>query len=144
MRADYINENSSSAFGWKKKVQSVGAALTLTSDDSGKVYMCESSGGAFSITLPTAATGENGDCYKFIVEEDTPTADITIAAGSAIINLVSKDAGGDLGASSAGTAVSNIILDTTAKKGDYVDIMYWNGAYWAESLSAVNAGVQTS
>ena len=54
MRADYINENSASAFGWKKKVQYVGAAITLTNDDSGKVFMCESSGGAYSITLPTA------------------------------------------------------------------------------------------
>lgn len=144
MRADYINENSASSFGWKNKVQYVGSAITLTNDDSGKVFMCESSGGAFSITLPTAATGEDGCNFKFIVEEETPTADITIAAGSAIISLVSKDAGGDAGVSTAGTQVSNVILDTTAQKGDYVELMFTAGEYVGSSLSGINNGIQTS
>ena len=144
MRADYINENSASAFGWKKKVQYVGAAITLTNDDSGKVFMCESSGGAYSITLPTASTGEDGCNFKFIVEEETPTGDITIAAGSAIISLVSKDAGGDGGVSTAGTQVSNVILDTTAQKGDYVELMFTAGEYVGSSLSGINNGIQTS
>ena len=142
MRADYLNENSNSTNSFKKKVEEIGADRTLTSEDSGKVFAVESSGGAFSITLPTTLV--NGVHYKFIVWEETPTADVTIAAGSAIVSMVHKDAGGDAAASTAGTQVSNIILDTTAQRGDVVDIMFWGGEYVATALSGINNGIQTS
>ena len=100
-RASYLEQNSGATYGHKKKVEKITAARTLTNDDSGKVFMLDSAGGAYSITLPTAATGEDGVYYKFIVEEETPTADITIAAGSAIISLVAFDGGGDVGNSTA-------------------------------------------
>jgi hypothetical protein len=90
MRADYLNENSGSSFALKKKVEFISAARTLDEDDSGKVFMCDSADGAYSITLPTAATGQDGTYYKFIVWEETPTADITIAAGSAIVSGVNE------------------------------------------------------
>lgn len=144
MRSDYLNENSGATYGVKKKVQSIGADITISNDDSGKVFMCESSGGAVAITLPTTSSGEDGVYYKFVVEEETPTNDITIGAGSAIISLVSKDADGDLGASTAGTQVSNVILDTTAQKGDYVEFMFTKGEYVAESMSGIGGGIQTS
>ena len=144
MRADYLNESSGSTFGLKKKVEKIVAARTLTNDDSGKVFLCDSAGGAYSITLPTASTGEDGVYYKFIVEEETPTGDITIAAGSAIISLVQKDAGGNAANSTAGTQVSNVILDTTAQKGVYVELMFVGGEYVGSSLSGINNGIQTS
>lgn len=144
MRSDFLNESSGSTFGLKKKVERIVAARTLTNDDSGKVFLCDSAGGAYSITLPTASTGEDGVYYKFIVEEETPTGDITIAAGSAIISLVQKDAGGDAANSTAGTQVSNVILDTTAQKGDYVELMFIGGEYVGSSLSGINNGIQTS
>ena len=143
-RASYLEENSGATFGIKRKVEKITAARTLTNDDSGKIFMCDSAGGAYQITLPTASSGEDGVYYKFIVEEETPTGDITIAAGSAIIDLVSKDAGGDEGVSTAGTAVSNVILDTTARKGDYVELMFVAGKYVGSSMSGVNNGIQTS
>jgi|TARA_R100000315_G_scaffold30115_1_gene11975 hypothetical protein len=144
MRSDYLNENSGSTFGLKKKVEKLTGAVTLTNDDSGKIFMCDSAGGAYQITLPTASSGEDGVYYKFIVEEETPTGDITIAAGSAIISLVQKDAGGDAANSTAGTQVSNVILDTTAQKGDYVELMFIGGEYVGSSLSGINNGIQTS
>jgi len=142
MRADYLNENSNSTNSYKKKVEEIGADRTLSSEDSGKVFACESSGGAVAITLPT--TLENGVHYKFIVWEETPTADITIAAGSAIVSMVHKDAGGDAAASTAGTQISNVILDTTAQRGDYVNFLAWNGEWLAEAMSSINAGIHTS
>ena len=142
MRSDYLNKNSGKTNGYLKKVESVGAARTLTSEDSGKVFACESSGGAFTVTLPTTLV--DGVHYKFIVWEETPTADITIAAGSAIVSMVHKDAGSDAAASTAGTQISNVILDTTAQRGDYVNILAWNGEWLAEAMSSINAGVHTS
>ena len=112
MRSDYLNENSGSTFGLKKKVERITAARTLTNDDSGKVFMLDSAGGAYEITLPTASSGEAGVYYKFIVEEETPTGAITLAAGSAIVSFVMKDAGGDASNSTAGT--------TTLKGGSIV------------------------
>jgi hypothetical protein len=142
MRSNFLNENSGDAYGHKKKVQYLAAAVTLTNDDSGKVYTCDSTDGAYAITLPT--TLEDGVYYKFIVWEETPTADITIAAGSAIISGVNKDAGGDGANSTGGTQVSNIILDTTAQRGDWVNLMAWNGEWLMEAFSSINNGIQVS
>jgi len=144
MRSDILNENSGATFKHKKKIHSINADITITNDDSGKVYMCDSAGGAVAITLPTASTGEDGVYFEFVVWEETPTADITIGAGSAIISLVQKDAGGDAANSTAGTQVTNVILDTTAQRGDYVRLTFWNGEYFAESMSGINNGIQTS
>ena len=143
MRSDYLNVNSQHS-NWKKKTELVGAARTLTADDSGKEFYLESSGGAFSITLPTGAGIEDGVNYKFVVWEETPTGDITIAAGSAIISGVNKDAGGDAANSTAGTQVSNVILDTTAQRGDWVNFMAVNGEWVIEAFSSINNGIQTS
>ena len=143
-RASYLNENSGNTGGHKLKVEPVKAARTLSNDDSGKVFMLDSAGGAYSITLPTAASGEQGIYYKFIVEEETPTADITIAAGSAIISLVAFDGGGDVGNSTAGTQVSNILVEAASQKGDYIEMMFYNGEYVASGLSAINDGFTTS
>jgi hypothetical protein len=87
---------------------------------------------------------EDGVYYKFIVWEETPTADITIAAGSAIISGVNKDAGGDAANSTAGTQVSNVILDTTAQRGDWVNFIAVNGEWAIEAFSSINQGIQTS
>jgi len=143
-----ILEQNSGVGGLLLNIEHITANKTLDKEDSGKVFMCSSTDGAVAITLPTVGTGdasaENGLYYKFIVWEETPTADITIGAGSAIVSLVSKDAGADAGASTAGTQVSNIILDTTAQRGDYVEMTFWNGEWVASSLSAINGGIQTS
>ena len=142
MRSDILNENSQQTGGKKLKVVNLTVAHTLTNEDSGKVYACDSAGGAYEITLPTSL--EDGVYYKFIVWEETPTADITIAAGSAIISGVNKDAGGDAANSTAGTQVSNVILDTTAQRGDWVNFMAVNGEWVVEAFSSINNGIQTS
>ena len=95
-------------FNTRKNVHALTAAYTVLDSDSGKVFTLDSAGGAYQITLPTAP--EEGFHCKFIVKEDTPTADITIAAGSAILDGVNDDGQGNVANSTAGTAVSNIIV----------------------------------
>ena len=146
MRSDVLNSNSNN-YGKVydvKDVELVSADKTLAISDSGKVFMCESSGGAYSITLPAATENKVGWNCKFIVWEETPTNDITIAAGSAILSGVNKDAGGDAANSTAGTQVSNIILDTTAERGDVVEVMYYGDEYVFTAFSSINNGIQTS
>ena len=143
MRSDILNVNSSSTFTHKKKVQSINADVTLTNEDSGKVFMLDAAGGTVAITLPTASTGEDGVYYKFIVEEETPGNAITIAAGSAIVSFVGLDVSGTA-ASTAGTQVSNIIIGTSAQKGDVVELMFTKGEYVGTVLSGINGAITTS
>ena len=125
-------------------VEDITAAVTLTNEDSGKIFMLDSAGGAYQITLPVAANLDAGWNCKFVTKEDTPTADITIAAGSAIIDFVQKDAAGDAGASTAGTAVSNILVEAASKQGDYINIFTDGTTYYADGLSGVATGHTTS
>ena len=143
MRAATREKNSGKG-GFLKKIEPITVARTLVEADSGKVFMLSSADGAYQITLPTASTGVDGCHYKFIVEEETPTGAITIAAGSAIISLVMKDAGGDASNSTVGTQVSNLIVGTSAQKGDYINIMFTGGEYVAEAMSGINNAITTS
>ena len=142
MRSAFLEQNSGATAGVKKKVVNVDAAITLTNDDSGKVYMLSATGGTVAVTLPTSL--EDGVYYKFIVEEETPSNAITIAAGSAIVSLVMKDAGGNASNSTAGTQVSNLIIGTSAQKGDYIDLMAAGDEWVGECLSSIDDAVTTS
>ena len=146
MRSDVLNSNSNE-YGKLydlKDISQVSAAKTLTLADSGNVYMLESSGGAYAITLPTATSGVSGINYKLIVEEETPTGAITIAAGSAIVSLVMKDPGGNASNSTAGTQVSNLVIGTSAQKGDYINLLFWDGEWLAEAMSGIDDAITTS
>ena len=142
MRSAFLEQNSGVTAGVKKKVVNVDADITLTNDDSGKVYMLSATGGTVAVTLPTSL--EDGVYYKFIVEEETPSNAITIAAGSAIVSLVMKDAGGNASNSTVGTQVSNLVIGTSAQKGDYIDLMAAGGEWVGEWLSSIDDAVTTS
>ena len=141
MRSDILNQNSQETGGVKKKVVHVDAAITLTNDDSGKVFMISDTGGTVAVTLPTSL--ENGVYYKFIVEEETPSNAITIAAGSAIVSFVGLDVSGTL-ASTAGTQVSNVIIGTSAQKADSIELMAAGNEWVGTALSGINGSVTTS
>jgi len=141
MRSAYLEQNSGATAGVQKKVVNVDADITLTNDDSGKVYMLSATGGTVAVTLPTSL--EDGVYYKFIVEEETPSNAITIAAGSAIVSFVGLDVSGTA-ASTAGTQVSNVIIGTSAQKADSVEIMAAGGEWVGTVLSGINGSVTAS
>ena len=149
MRSDVLNQNSQHT-DWKKKVELIGVARTLTEADSGKEFYLESSGGAFSITLPTGADIEDGVNYKFWVQENTPTGAITLAAGSAIvfgkINETEVDTSDDGPGSSAdgATGVSNVILGTSALNGDFIELDAYGGHWFLNGQSGKDGAVTTS
>ena len=141
MRSDILNQNSQATGGVKKKVVHVDADITLTNDDSGKVFLLSATGGTVAVTLPTSL--ENGVFYSFIVEEETPSNAITIAAGSAIVSFVGLDVSGTL-ASTAGTQVSNVIIGTSAQKADSIELMAAGNEWVGTALSGINGSVTTS
>ena len=142
MRSDILNQNSQATGGVKKKVVHVDADITLTNDDSGKVFLLSATGGTVAVTLPTSL--EDGVYYKFIVEEETPSNAITIAAGSAIVSFVMKDAGGNASNSTAGTQISNVIIGTSAQKADYVELLAVGGEWVGSALSSIDDAITTS
>ena len=129
-------------FNARRETHTVDGAYTVTAADSGKVFMLSSTAGACEITLPTTLV--EGLYYKFIVEEDTPTGVITIAAGDSIIDLVMKDIGGDASNSTAGTQVDNILIVVATKQGDYIDMFTDGSSWYAECMSSTNNSITTS
>ena len=129
-------------FNTRKHVHALDGAYTVLASDSGKTFMLSATGGTVAITLPT--TLESGLNYKFVTLEDTPSNAITIGAGSAIIDMVMKDAGGNASNSTAGTAVSNIIVGATSTQGDYINIFTDGTTWYAECLSGINDAITTS
>ena len=143
MRSDILNVNSQQTGGHKLKVTNLVADTTLTEADSGKVFFITAAS-TVAITIPTATSGEDGIHFKFVVWEETPTAAITIGAGSAIVSMVMKDAGGNASNSTAGTQVSNIIIGTSAQRGDYVNMVFFGGEWVADCISGIDNAVTTS
>ena len=130
--------------GTRLNIHDVDGAYTVLQSDSGKVFMLSSTGGACEITLPVAANLQEGWHAKFVVKEDTPTGVITIAAGSAIIDMVMKDPGGNASNSTVGTAKSNILLRATCTQGDYVNIFTDGNTYYAEAISGIDDAIDFS
>ena len=129
----------------QRAVVSVGSTKTLDPLESGRLVWLESSGGAFTLTLPSVAAGLH---YRMMVTEHTPTGAITIAAGSAIIfgkiNETEVDDGEDGPGSSAATGVSNLIIGVSAHKGDWVEF-YSDGTGWyIHGSSAADGAFTTS
>ena len=130
--------------GTRLNIHDVDGAYTVLQSDSGKVFMLSSTGGACEITLPVAANLQEGWNCKFVVKEDTPTGVITIAAGSAIIDMVMKDPGANASNSTVGTAKSNILLRATCTQGDYVNIFTDGSTYYAEAMSGIDDAIDFS
>ena len=129
-------------FNTRKNVHALDGDYTVLASDSGKIFMLSATGGTVAITLPT--TLAVGLHYKFVTLEDTPSNAITIAAGSAIIDFVQKDAGGDASNSTAGTAVSNIIIGTSSTQGDVINLFTDGTTWYGEVLSGINNAITTS
>ena len=131
-------------FNTRKNIHALNAAYTVLQSDSGKIFMLSATAADYTITLPVAADLEEGWFCKFVVKEDTPSNVTTIAAGSAIIDMVMKDPGGDASNSTAGTAVSNIVVGETCTQGDVINIFTDGVTYYAEALSGINDAITTS
>ena len=131
-------------FNTRKNIHALDGAYTMLASDSGKTFMLSATGGTVAITLLPAADLVEGWFCKFVVLEDTPSNAITIGAGSAIIDGVQKDAGGDAANSTAGTAVSNIVVGTSSTQGDVIDLFCDGNTYYFECLSGINNAVTTT
>ena len=133
MRSDVLNANSNS-YGKVydcKDVELLTAAKTLTVADSGKVFMCDSAGGAYEITLPLMSTIDRGWNAEFIV--GTVAANkVTIANNTAEDTIVGVVSYSDTDSSNVATATSESAVD---------EIVFISGAQLGETVNIVSNGV---
>ena len=116
-------------------------AYTVLQSDSGKTFMV--SGGAQAVTLPPVADLQEGWHCKF-VNSASPSGDKTLAAGSAIVHGVCNDAGDGVACGTAGTAVTNIIIEAAGQAGDYVEIFTDGSLYYFDAQASTNTAYTTS
>jgi len=125
-------------------VEAITVATTLLPADSGKIFTLDSAGGAYAITLPAVANSA-GCVYKFVVLENTPTADITISSDAANIFgnlLIQSDTNEDNRVAAAG--VTSVLVDTVALKGDMVEFIGTGANYIVQGFSQIQGAFTTA
>jgi hypothetical protein len=117
----------------------IAAAVTLTSANSGKVFMVSEVGADYTITLPTVSAGLR---YKFFLDATTGAKSITVSAPKANSIFGTYTSGG--GAVTAGRidAKTSIIFSKTAVVGDYIELVGLSANKWsAVAVSAVKDAI---
>ena len=140
MRSDYLEKNSGVS-DLKRKIRHVNAAITLTAEDSGTVFMINQAA-AYAITLPECATEDNklmGWSAEFI---------LGTVASNAVTVIVTDDDGdimhghgidGEDGVAqtvSEGTGFDVVTFISGATKGDRASIVCDGDSYYVFSLAA--------
>jgi len=139
MRSDYLEQNSGVS-DLKKKIRHVNAALTLTAEDSGTVFMINQAA-AYAITLPECATEDNklmGWNAEFIlgtVASNAVTVQVTDDDGD---NMHGHGIDGENAAQtvSEGTGFDVLTFISGATKGDRASIICDGDSYYVFSLAA--------
>ena len=148
MRCDYLEKNRGVS-DLKRKIRHVNAAITLTAEDSGTVFMINQAA-AYAITLPECATEDNklmGWSAEFIVG--------TVASNAVTVQVTDDDGDimhghgidGEDGAAqtvSEGTGFDVVTFISGATKGDRASIICDGDSYYVFSLAADKAHVTFS
>ena len=142
MRSDYLEKNSGVS-DLKRKIRHVNAAITLTAEDSGSVFLINQ-GAAYAITLPECATEDNklmGWNAEFILDtadSNAVTVQVTGDDGDNMVGL-GIDMEGSTGTESTGFDVLTFISGAT--KGDRASIVCSGDYYYIFSAAADKAHI---
>ena len=142
MRSDYLERNSGVS-DLKKKVRHINAAITLTAEDSGSVFLINQAA-AYAITLPECATEDNklmGWNAEFILDTaaaNAVTIQVTDDDGDIMVGH-GLDMEGSTGTESTGFDVLTIISGAT--KGDRASIVCSGDYYYVFSVAADKAHI---
>ena len=142
MRSDYLEKNSGVS-DLKRKIRHVNAAITLTAEDSGSVFLINQAA-AYAITLPECATEDNklmGWNAEFILDTaaaNAVTIQVTDDDGDIMVGH-GLDMEGSTGTESTGFDVLTIISGAT--KGDRASIVCSGDYYYVFSVAADKAHI---
>ena len=116
------------------EVEAVTGAITLTAEDSGKVFILKAAAGA-QITLPAVATSA-GFRFKFVIGLAFATTNWTVLAASNVIEGSVLVAGAHV----AGVNENTISFVASAESlGDFAELVC-DGTNWFVNGSGVTAG----
>lgn len=116
------------------QVEAVTGAITLTAEDSGKVFILKAAAGA-QITLPAVATS-SGFRFKFVVGLAFATTNWTVLAASNVIEGSVLVAGAHV----AGVNENTISFVASAESvGDFAELVC-DGTNWYVNGSGVTTG----
>ena len=121
----------------KRPVIALTAARTVLPTESGTVFTLNSTGGAYTVTLPTVANG-SGCHFTFFVAENTPTHDITITSGATNISgniMIQADSGEDNRV--ACVTRTSVLVDQNALLGDSLEFFCDGTSYFVIGRGSV-------
>jgi hypothetical protein len=148
MRSDYLEKNSGVS-DLKKKIRHINAAITLTAEDSGTVFMINQAA-AYAITLPECATEDNklmGWSAEFIlgtVASNAVTVQVTDDDGDIMHGIGIDGEDGAAQTVSEGSGFDVLTFISGATKGDKASITCDGDSYYVYSLAADKAHVTFS
>jgi len=137
-----INWGSTTHSSHRLKVESLITTKTVTTADSGKVFMLNLAGG-FTVTLPSVTATDVAGCHwTFIVGTDPTTAYI-IAGGTAdkMAGKIVCSAGGNEDEENAITGDQVNFIADTAKVGDKVEIYADGTGFYAYGITGAAGGI---
>ena len=148
MRSDYLEKNSGVS-DVKKKIRHVNAAITLTAEDSGSIFMINQAA-AYAITLPECATEDNklmGWNAEFIIgtqNTNAVTVQVTDDDGDIMHGHGIDGEDGAAQTVSEGTGFDVVTFISGATKGDRASIICDGDSYYVFSLAADKAHITFS
>ena len=148
MRSDYLERNSGVS-DLKRKIRHVNAAITLTAEDSGSIFMINQAA-AYAITLPEAATEDNklmGWSAEFIlgtVASNAVTVQVTDDDGDIMHGIGIDGEDGAAQTVSEGTGFDVLTFISGATKGDRASLICDGDSYYVFSLAADKAHITFS
>ena len=148
MRSDYLERNSGVS-DLKRKIRHVNAAITLTAEDSGSIFMINQAA-AYAITLPEAATEDNklmGWSAEFIlgtVASNAVTVQVTDDDGDIMHGIGIDGEDGATQTVSEGTGFDVLTFISGATKGDRASLICDGDSYYVFSLAADKAHITFS
>jgi hypothetical protein len=143
-KADELLDDYSNGLRSIGRTLPLAADSTLTSDDSGKIIFVDATGaaGEVDIALPAPSAGLY---FKFICTEDTPSHDVKIVATGTIVYgiiMVQSDTNEDNSVVAAGS--TNVLFDTTCKKGDWVEFVSDGTSWFIKGMGTVQGAFTVS
>lgn len=146
----FLEQNSSSSYSHKKKVQSLVEAYSMQELDSGKIFKLNSAT-EFAVTLPSVADAGIGWYCKIVVDAAPSGADYTVVEKASAdtdviivngINELEVDTNDD-GVYSAGcTTIS--FKSGVALQGDFIDIWCDGSNFYVSGQTKADGGIEVA
>lgn len=143
----FLEQNSSSSYAHKKKVQSLVAAYSMQELDSGKIFKLNSAS-EFAVTLPSVADAGIGWYCKIVVDAAPSGADYTVVEKASadtdviIVNGINELEVDDTedGVYSAGcTTIS--FKGGVSVQGDFIDIWCDGKNFYVSGQTKADAAI---